>query len=71
MRMKSYYGRDVQAAMTAARTEMGAEAMLVESRKASPESGHLGDCEVVVAVDLPAEEHQPGHPACVATGVNR
>lgn len=55
--MKSYYGRDVQTAMIAARKELGAEAMLVDSRKAPPEARHLGECEVVVAVDLPPEEY--------------
>jgi flagellar biosynthesis protein FlhF len=69
--MKSYYGRDVQAAMTAARREMGAEAMLVDSRKAQPESRHLGECEVVVAMDVPAEEHPAGHAPSAAAGVAR
>lgn len=69
--MKSYYGRDVQAAMAAARKDLGAEAMLVDSRKAPPEARHLGDCEVVVAVDLPAEEQSASHAGSAVVEISR
>jgi flagellar biosynthesis protein FlhF len=49
MKIKSYYSRTVEDAMAAARQEMGADAMLVNSRKAPPESRHLGEYEVVFA----------------------
>lgn len=42
--------------MAQARQELGAEAMLVQTRPAPPESRHMGDFEVVFATDLPAGE---------------
>ena len=39
-----------------ARQELGPDAMLVNSRKASLEARHLGAYEVVFATDLPAQE---------------
>ena len=50
MKIKSYYSRTVEDAIAAARQEMGPEAMLVNSRKAPPESRHLGEYEVVFGV---------------------
>jgi flagellar biosynthesis protein FlhF len=52
MKIKSYYSRTVEGALAAAREELGPDAMLVESRKASPEARHLGEYEVVVALTL-------------------
>ena len=49
MKIKSYYARTVEDAMAAARKEMGAEAMLVNSRKTPVEARHLGEYEVVFA----------------------
>src|SRR4051794_37290955 len=54
MKIKSYYARTVEDAMAAARQEMGAEAMLVNSRKTPLESRHLGEYEVVFASIGPA-----------------
>jgi flagellar biosynthesis protein FlhF len=54
VRLKSYFARDVKAALDMARVELGPEAMLLESRKAPPEARHLGECEVVMA--LPSEK---------------
>ncbi len=54
MKIKSYYARTVEDAMAAARQEMGPDAMLVNSRKAPPESRHLGEYEVVFATIGPA-----------------
>lgn len=55
MRIKSYFSRSVEDAMAEARQTLGPEAMLVNSRKASIESRHLGEYEVVFATDLPAD----------------
>ena len=47
MRIKSYFANAISDAVQAARREMGEEAMLMETRKASAESAHLGAYEVV------------------------
>lgn len=54
MRIKSYYSRTVEEAMAAASQELGPDAMLVRTRSAPPETRHLGEYEVVFAVDAPA-----------------
>jgi len=59
MRIKSFYANSVEAAVARARREMGAEAMLVESRKAPLEARHLGEYEVVCAL---VPEAEPGAP---------
>jgi flagellar biosynthesis protein FlhF len=53
MRIKSYFADAVSDAVQAARKEMGEEAMLMETRKAPPESAHLGAYEVVFGVNGP------------------
>ncbi|HVN06391.1 MAG TPA: hypothetical protein VMT86_18345 [Bryobacteraceae bacterium] len=58
MRIKSFYANTVEAAVALARRELGAEAMLVESRKAPLEARHLGEYEVVCAV-VPEAEPAP------------
>ena len=50
MRIKSYFANTVTGAVQSARREMGEDAMLVQTRKAPPESQHLGSYEVVFAV---------------------
>ena len=59
MRIKSFYASTVEGAVTLARREMGAEAMLVESRKAPLEARYLGEYEVVCALVPEAEAAQP------------
>ncbi len=59
MRIKSFYANTVEAAVALARREMGAEAMLVESRKAPLEARHLGEYEVVCALVPEAEADRP------------
>jgi flagellar biosynthesis protein FlhF len=59
MKIKSYFSRTPEAALALARQEMGPEAVLVDSRKAPPETRHLGEYEVVFAVDAPREEPAP------------
>jgi flagellar biosynthesis protein FlhF len=51
MKIKSYYSRTVEDAVSQARQELGPEAMLMNSRKAPVEARHLGEYEVVFAVD--------------------
>ena len=58
MRIKSYYAHAIEDAIAAARTELGEEAMLVNSRRSPPESRHLGEYEVVFATDRPAEQEE-------------
>src|SRR5690348_16180743 len=53
MKIKSYFARTVEEAIARARQELGAEAMLIESRKAPLEARHLGEYEVVFAADVP------------------
>ena len=75
MKIKSYFARTVEIAMGQAREELGAEAMLVNSRKALPEARHMGEYEVVFASDFPdagAEESVPvARPAKEATSGER
>ena len=47
MRIKSYFAHAVEDAVDAARQELGPDAMLIDSRRAPPESRHLGEYEVV------------------------
>jgi flagellar biosynthesis protein FlhF len=63
MRIKSYFSRTVEDAMTSARQELGPDAMLVNSHQSSPESRHLGAYEVVFATDLNLGEHPPETPS--------
>jgi flagellar biosynthesis GTPase FlhF len=56
MRLKSYFAGTVESAMYLARQEMGEDALLVNSRKAPPEARHLGEYEVVFAIEAPAAE---------------
>jgi flagellar biosynthesis protein FlhF len=50
VKLKSYFAKNVTAALERARLELGPEAMLVHSRTAPPETRHLGECEVVMAL---------------------
>src|SRR4051794_9785614 len=60
MRLKSYFAGTVESAICLARQEMGEDAMLVNSRRTSPEARHLGAYEVVFAAaqDAPPERKQ-------------
>ena len=51
MKIKSYFAAAVEDAMAQARQELGPEAMLLNTRKAPPEARHLGEYEVVFAVE--------------------
>ncbi|HZT37936.1 MAG TPA: hypothetical protein VFA28_08550 [Bryobacteraceae bacterium] len=50
MRLKSYFAGTVEAAMALARQELGPDAMLVQSRRATADTRYLGEYEVVFAV---------------------
>jgi hypothetical protein len=71
MRIKSYFAGSIQTAMRQARDEFGDDVMLVTSRVTDPEIRHLGEYEVVLAVD--GEEHDTKRwiPAPAVTGFER
>src|SRR5260370_8852368 len=50
MRLKSYFAPSVEAALAEGRQELGPDAMIVQSRRAAPESQYLGAYEVVLAL---------------------
>jgi flagellar biosynthesis protein FlhF len=52
MKIKSYFANSVEDAMAMARQELGPDAMLVNSHKASPETRHLGAYEVVFVTEI-------------------
>jgi len=54
MRLKSYFADTVEEAISLARREMGAEAMLVNSKRTGAEAKHLGAYEVVCATEAGA-----------------
>src|SRR5689334_967243 len=68
MRLKSYFSASVEGAMAAARQELGPDAMLVNSRAASPEARHLGNYEVVFATELPPGRDDVSSSAAAAAG---
>lgn len=78
MKLKSYFAADVETAFSRARQELGPEAMLVHSRKASAEARHRGEYEVVFAVEMGAEadsaagkQQEAGRPETLRTGSSR
>jgi flagellar biosynthesis protein FlhF len=50
MRLKSYFAQSIGEAIESARQELGADAMLLNSRKTSPEQSSLGEYEVVFGI---------------------
>lgn len=50
MRLKSYFAQSIGDAIESAREELGPEAMLLNSRKTSPEQSYLGEFEVVFGI---------------------
>ena len=65
MKIKSYFAASVEQAIQEARQELGQEAMLITSRRASPEARHLGAYEVVFGVQAssPAPPRSKARPA--------
>jgi flagellar biosynthesis protein FlhF len=67
--VKSYFASSVPDAMEVARTELGADALLLNSRVSPPEVRHLGAVEVVFGVyseNRPVEKATAGAPTPVA-----
>src|ERR1051325_9687824 len=62
MKLKSYYSPTVEDAIALARQELGSDAMLVNSRRALPETRHLGEYEVVFVTDAPTARPQDVEP---------
>ena len=66
MRLKTYFVESVEEAILRALGEFGDEAMLVHSKRTSPETRHLGHYEVVFASPLntttPASPSAPPPP---------
>jgi flagellar biosynthesis protein FlhF len=60
MKIKSYFTHSVEDAMAKAALELGPDAMLLNSRKAPPESGHPGEYEVVFATAAPVSKSGDG-----------
>jgi flagellar biosynthesis protein FlhF len=57
MKIKSYFSDSVEQAIQQAREQLGAEAMLITSRRAAPEARHFGAYEVVFG--MPAQQAIP------------
>jgi flagellar biosynthesis protein FlhF len=59
MKIKSYFSNSVEKAIQEARQEMGAEAMLLTTRRSSPETRRLGAYEVVFGLPAQAQNVTP------------
>jgi flagellar biosynthesis protein FlhF len=59
MKIKSYFSNSVEKAIQEARQEMGAEAMLLTTRRSSPETRRLGAYEVVFGLPAQAQTVTP------------
>ncbi|MEO8660425.1 MAG: hypothetical protein ABI693_18290 [Bryobacteraceae bacterium] len=53
MKLKTYFSGTVEAAMERAREELGPDTMIVYSRRSDKENRHLGEYEVVFAIEEP------------------
>ena len=62
MRLKTYFASSVEAAMLLALEHLGPEAMLVNSRKTTPENRHWGEYEVVFVADPEAADAEAAEP---------
>src|SRR5271155_3780878 len=58
MKIKSYFAGSVEQAIQEARLELGTDAMLITSRRSSPETRSLGAYEVVFGLNAPS--NSPG-----------
>jgi flagellar biosynthesis protein FlhF len=59
MKIKSYFATSVEQAIQEARQEMGTDAMLITSRRSSPETRSLGAYEVVFGLNAPTARPRP------------
>lgn len=70
MRIKSYFVNSVEEAMLQARRELGADAMLLNSRRLQPDAGASGRYEVVFGVALePEADPSPDRSVPPSSGV--
>lgn len=63
MKIKSYFAASVEQAIQEARQELGTDAMLITSRRSSPETRELGAYEVVFGLQAPTARKRPVVPA--------
>ena len=63
MKIKSYFAGSVEQAIQEARQELGTDAMLITSRRSSPETRSLGAYEVVFGLTAPSPHARPAVPA--------
>ena len=72
MKIKSYFADSVEQAIQEARRELGTEAMLITSRRSSPETRGLGAYEVVFGLNAgsnaPTARPRPSVPAADLSG---
>src|SRR5271170_7794957 len=59
MKIKSYFAATVEQAVQEARQELGTDAMLITSRRSSPETRSLGAYEVVFGLTAPTARPRP------------
>ncbi len=59
MKIKSYFASSVEQAIQEARQELGNDAMLITSRRSSPEARDLGAYEVVFGLNAPSARPRP------------
>jgi flagellar biosynthesis protein FlhF len=71
MKLKSYFSGTVEAAMETARKELGAEALLINARPATPETRSLGAYEVVFGVPAKPETAAADHLTQDVAGLRR
>jgi flagellar biosynthesis GTPase FlhF len=68
MKIKSYFASSVEQAIQEARQELGTDAMLITSRRSSPETRSLGTYEVVFGLTAPAARPRSAAPAADLSG---
>src|SRR6202789_4171458 len=68
MKIKSYFASSVEQAVQEARQELGTDAMLITSRRSSPETRSLGAYEVVFGLTAPTARKRPSVPAADLSG---
>ena len=64
MKIKSYFASSVEQAIQEARQELGTDAMLITSRRSSPETRSLGAYEVVFGLKAPTARNPTQRPGC-------
>ena len=68
MKIKSYFASSVEQAIQEARQELGTDAMLITSRRSSPETRSLGAYEVVFGLQATTARPRPSVPATDLSG---